>query len=102
MPVVYNVVHTRPNTSVAWIADEDPDFISNFQAKTNEYIASGHIVSFTHSHPNDLEHHATLTITDEAADAVIMADASWRYFGDTIHDNYQPKGINTVQTRTVE
>lgn len=102
MAVTYSVVHTRPNTSVAWIADEDSDFIANFKAKTNEYIASGHVISFTDSHPNELEHHATLVLADVAAEDIVINDESWRIFGDTIWENYDPKGITTVQTRSVD
>jgi len=102
MAVTYSVVHTRPDTSVAWIADEDSDFIAYFKAKTNQYISSGHIISFTDSHPSELEHHATLVLADEAAEAVVMKDPSWRVFGDTIFENYDPKGITTVQTRSVD
>lgn len=102
MAVTYSVVHTRPDTSVAWIADEDPDFIANFKAKTNEYIASGHIISFTDSHPSELEHHATLVLANEAAEDVVINDPNWRIFGDTIWENYQPKNITTVQTRSVD
>lgn len=102
MAVTYSVVHTRPNTSVAWIADEDPDFIANFKAKTNEYIASGHIISFTDSHPSELEHQAILVLADVAAEEIVINDPSWRVFGDTIFENYEPKGIITVQTRSVD
>jgi len=102
MAVTYNVVHTRPDTSAAWIADEDPDFIANFTAITNQYITSGHIISVTDSHPNELEHHIALVLADEAAEAVVINDASWRVFGDATFENYDPKGITTVQTRSVD
>lgn len=102
MAIVYNIVRTRPSTDAAWIADEDSDFITNFQAKIDEYISSGHITSLTHSYPNDLEHHATLTVADEASDAEMLNDPSWMNFIDTIYSNYQSKGITTVQSKTVE
>jgi hypothetical protein len=102
MPIIYNVIHTRPSTDVKWISEEDPDFILDFQSKTQELIDAGHIISFVHSYPNDLEHRATLTITNEASDSLIMSDPQWRFFVDSIHNNYVAKGITTIQTRVVE
>jgi len=102
MAVTYNVVHTRPDTSTAWIADEDSDFIASFKAITNQYITSGHIISFTDSHPSTLEHRATLILADVAAENVVLNDENWRIFGDTIFENYDLKGITTSQTRSVD
>ena len=102
MAVTYNVVHTRPDTSAVWIADEDSTFVANFEAKRDEYIASGHIISVTDSHPSELEHHVALVLADEAAEAVVINDASWRIFGDTIFENYALKRITTSQTRSVD
>lgn len=102
MSIIYTAVYTRSDANISWVPEQEPNnFSEQMQEVSASYITSGHITSFTHSNPNDLERHIEVIFLNEEAENTVTSDPQWNSLVNDLLGYYSSVNIDVNFNRTI-